>query len=95
MPQHFAPERNRMHYVTRISHWMQKHMFGVRCPGVLFTEIAPSPPEKLCIDILCPGRTRMHYLTHRSYRMQKYKFGVTCSDTLFMETASGPPEHEK
>jgi hypothetical protein len=45
-----------MHYVTRISHRMQKHKFGVMCPGTLFVETAPGPPEheKLCIDISRP-----------------------------------------
>jgi hypothetical protein len=31
--------------VTRRSHWMQKHKFGVMCIGVLFMETAPGPPE--------------------------------------------------
>jgi hypothetical protein len=86
-----------MHYVTYRSHRMQKHKFGVTCPGALFVESVPVPPEheQLCVDVSRPGCTRMHYVTHRSHRMQKYKFGVTCPDMLFMKTAPGPPEHEK
>jgi hypothetical protein len=34
-----------MHYETRKSHQMQKHMFGVTCPDMLFIETAPGPPE--------------------------------------------------
>jgi hypothetical protein len=39
------PRHTGMHYVTHRSHRMQKNRFGVLCPGVLFMEIAPSPPE--------------------------------------------------
>jgi hypothetical protein len=41
----FPAHRTRMHYVPRTSHWMQKHVFGVTCPSVLFVEIEPGPPE--------------------------------------------------
>jgi hypothetical protein len=34
-----------MHYVTRKSHRIQKHKFGLTCPGALFMETAPGPPE--------------------------------------------------
>jgi hypothetical protein len=34
-----------MHYVTRISHRMQKHKFGVTGPGALFLESKPVPPK--------------------------------------------------
>jgi hypothetical protein len=34
-----------MHYVTRRSHWIQKHKFNVMCPGALFLETALGPPE--------------------------------------------------
>jgi hypothetical protein len=34
-----------MNYVTRRSHPMQKHMFNVTCPGMLFVETAPGQPE--------------------------------------------------
>jgi hypothetical protein len=37
--------RTGVHYVTRKSHWMQKHMFGVMCRGALFMEITLDPPE--------------------------------------------------
>jgi hypothetical protein len=42
-----------MHYVTRKSHRMQKHKFGVTFLGSLFTETAPGPPEheKLCVHV--------------------------------------------
>jgi hypothetical protein len=86
-----------MHYETRISHRMQKHMFGVTCPDTLFMETALGPPkhEKYCINISHPEHTGMHYMTRRSYRMQKHKFSVTCPGAHFLETALGPTEHEK
>jgi hypothetical protein len=31
--------------VTHRSHQMRKHKFGVMCPGALFMEITPGPPE--------------------------------------------------
>jgi hypothetical protein len=34
-----------MHYVTSRSHQMKKHKFNVICPGVLFVESPPVPPE--------------------------------------------------
>jgi hypothetical protein len=37
--------RNRMHYMTRRSHQMQKHKFGLTCPAALFVESEPVPPE--------------------------------------------------
>jgi hypothetical protein len=82
-----------MHYVTRRSHMMQKHKFGVTCLDTLFNEIALGPPEheKYFVDISCPERTGIHYMTRRSHQMQKHKFGVTCLSLLFMETAPGAP----
>jgi hypothetical protein len=86
-----------MHYVTRRTHRMEKHKFGITCPDTLFVESVPVPPkhEKACVIVSWHGRTRMHYLTHISHCMQKHKFGVTCPIALFMETALGPPEQEK
>jgi hypothetical protein len=54
-----------MHYVTHRSHQMQKHKFGVMCPGVPFVESVPVPPkhEKKCVDVSCRGRIEMHYVT--------------------------------
>jgi hypothetical protein len=34
-----------MHYVTRRSHQLQKHKFGVTCPGTLFVRSDPGPSE--------------------------------------------------
>jgi hypothetical protein len=34
-----------MHYVTHISHMMQKHKFSVMCPDTLLKELAPGQPE--------------------------------------------------
>jgi hypothetical protein len=87
-----------MHYKTHISHQMQKHKFGVTCPGLLIMETAPDPPKhvKEHVKVSWPGCNGMHYVTHRSHQMQKkQKFGVTCPDALFIETTSGPPKHEK
>jgi hypothetical protein len=86
-----------MHHVTHRSHWMQKHKFGVTCPGALFMKstLGPLEHEKECVDVSCPRGTRMHYVSRRSHRMQEQKFSVTCPGTLFLETASGPPELEK
>jgi hypothetical protein len=39
------PEHTEMHYMTCISHWMQKLKFGVMCPGALIVESVPVPPE--------------------------------------------------
>jgi hypothetical protein len=74
-----------MNYVTRRSHQMQKHKFGVTCPRALFMETAPGPPkhEILCVDISRPGRTGMHYVTRISHWMQKYMFGVACPSAVF------------
>jgi hypothetical protein len=86
-----------MHYLTRRSYWMQKHKFGETCPGTLFVESVPGPPEheKYCVDVSCLGHTKMHYVTRKTHRMQKHMFGVTCPSTLFMKSVPVTPEHEK
>jgi hypothetical protein len=38
------PKSTEMHYVTRRSHWMEKHKFGVTCPDVLFVESTSVSP---------------------------------------------------
>jgi hypothetical protein len=62
-----------MHYVTHRSHRMQKHKFGVMCPGALFVKSVSVQPEheKECINVSWPGPTGMHYMTRISHRMQK------------------------
>jgi hypothetical protein len=42
-----------MHYVTRISHRIQKNKYNITCSGTLFVKAAPGQPEheKECIDI--------------------------------------------
>jgi hypothetical protein len=89
--------RTGMHYVTRRSHWIQKHEFDITCPNALVVESVPVPPEheKWCIDVSQPGRTGMHYLTHKSHRMQKHKIDITFPGMLFIKTALGPHKHEK
>jgi uncharacterized membrane protein YsdA (DUF1294 family) len=86
-----------MHYVTCISHRVQKQKFNVTCDITIIVESVPVPPEheKLCIDISRLGRTRMHYVTRISHRMQKQMFGVTCPDALFIKSVLVPPGHEK
>jgi hypothetical protein len=86
-----------MPYMTRRSHQMQKHKFGITYPGEFFVKSVPVPPEhkKYCVTVSHPEWTGMQYVTHRSCRMQKHNFGVMCPSTLFMETALSPPEHEK
>jgi hypothetical protein len=81
-----------MHYVTRRSHWVQKHMFSITCPDALFVESVPVPPEhvKYYVDVSRPILTGIHYVTSRSYRMQKHTFGVTCPATLFVESILVP-----
>jgi hypothetical protein len=50
----FRPGHTRMQYVTRISTQMQKHMFGVTCPGVLFMGSTPGPQEhKNSVSTFC------------------------------------------
>jgi hypothetical protein len=39
------PEWTGMHYVTRISHRMQKHKFGITCPDAHFVESLLVSPE--------------------------------------------------
>jgi hypothetical protein len=86
-----------MHFVTRRSNRMQKHKFGVTCPGAIFVESLPISPkhEKLCTDVSCPRCTEMHYVTHRYHQRQKHKFGVTSHDALFVESEPVPPQHDK
>jgi hypothetical protein len=85
-----------MHNVSHISLRMQKHKFGTTCPGVLFVEFVPVPPEseKWCDHVSRPERTEMHYVTHKLHRMYKHKLGVTCPGALFMQTVPGPPDHQ-
>jgi hypothetical protein len=92
-----CPDHNGMHYLSRGSHWMQKHKFRVRCLGVYFVESTPSPPEheKLCVDVSRPGHTRMQYVTHRLHWIGKHKSGITCPSTLFVKSVPVAPEHEK
>jgi hypothetical protein len=61
------PGHTEMHYVTHISHLMQKHMFILMCPIAHFVESVLVPPEleKQCIDVLGPKRTTMDYVTRR------------------------------
>jgi hypothetical protein len=65
-----------MYYVTHISHWMQKHMFGVTCPGVLFmkTALGPAEHEKWCIDVSRPRRIGIHNVTSRPHQMKNTSF---------------------
>jgi hypothetical protein len=52
-------------YMTRRSHQMQKHKFGVTCPDVLFMKIALGPPEheKQHIDIRRHECIGINYVT--------------------------------
>jgi hypothetical protein len=61
-----------MHYVTRRSHRMQKHKFGIMCLDTLFLESIPVSPEqeKWCLNVSYPKHTAMHYVTDRSNLMQ-------------------------
>jgi hypothetical protein len=57
-----------MYYVTRRSHGVQKHKFGVTCLGELFRETTPGPHkhEKYCVDVSRPKCTEMHYVANKS-----------------------------
>jgi hypothetical protein len=81
-----------MHYVTRSSHRMQKHTFGITCPDAHFIEIARA--RKIVHQCFASGCTGLHYVTRKSHRMQKHMFGIMCPRVLFMKTAPDPPEHE-
>jgi hypothetical protein len=72
-----CPRRIKMHYVTRRSYRMQKHMFIIMCPDALFVKSIPVPPEheKEYMDVLWPTYTGMHYVTHRSHRMMETREG--------------------
>jgi hypothetical protein len=77
---------------------MQKHKFGVMCPGAFFVENVLVPPEheKYYIDVSRPGHSKMHYVTPADpRRMQKHKFGVTCHGALFSESIPVPLEYKK
>jgi hypothetical protein len=86
-----------MHYVTQRSPRMQIHKFGITCPGAIFMETTPGPPddEKYCVDVSCLGHTEMHSVTHRSHRIQRQKFDITCPGVLLVESVPVPYEHEK
>jgi hypothetical protein len=85
-----------MHYVTHMSHWMQKHMFSVMYSGMLLVQSVPVRPkhEKLCFDVSRPGRSGMLYVSRRTHWMQKHMFSVSCPDGLFVESIPGPPNQE-
>jgi hypothetical protein len=99
-----------MQYVTRRSHRMQKHKFGVTCPGV------PRMHRNELHDPMCflPNPYRFHPSMKTSAMMfhgsdasecctrpidpngcKKHKFGLTCFGVLFVESAPVPTEHEK
>jgi hypothetical protein len=49
---HFG--HTRAHYVTRRSHWMQKHKFGVTCPGTFFWDPQRAHPSmKNSVSMFC------------------------------------------
>jgi hypothetical protein len=88
---HFScPRHTGMHYITHITHQVQKHNFNIMFPDALFMETAlgPREHEKLCVDISSPRCTKMDYVTHISNRMQKtqvwhnvswYAFSAICT----------------
>jgi hypothetical protein len=45
MRRRFTPRTHKINYMPCISHHMQKHKFGVMCPGVLFVDPALVPPK--------------------------------------------------
>jgi hypothetical protein len=85
-----------MHYVAHRSHWMQKHMFGVTCPGVVFMETAPGPPS---LKIVRPDfALQMHRNALRDPHIppdKNLKFNVTCLGALFVEFVLVPTEYEE
>jgi hypothetical protein len=94
-----CPGRTRTYYVTRRSHRMQKHKFGVMCPCGIFIGSAPSPLKlensAATFHPPPPTRTRMPYMIHIMHMMQKHKFGVTCPATHFTGSTPNPPDYEK
>jgi hypothetical protein len=86
-----------MNYVTRISHWMQKHKFGVMCLDTLFLESVLFPPKnkKYYVGVSHPRCSGMNYVTHKSHRMQKHEFDIMCPSVPFVESVLVPPDHEK
>jgi hypothetical protein len=91
------PGCTRMHYVILRSHHMQKHKFGITCPGTLFMETAPGPlkHEKECRIVSRPGHSRIHYMTCRFHWMQKHMFSVMSPGALFVLSVWVPPKLEK
>jgi hypothetical protein len=61
-----------MHYVIRRYHRLQKHKFGLRCPGAFFVKsvCVSLEQEKLCVDTTRPRRTTIHFMTYISHWMQ-------------------------
>jgi hypothetical protein len=85
-----------MHYVTHRSHRIQKHKFGVMCPGRLFVESVPVPPEQKKIARRC-FTSRMHRNALRVPQIPldaKHKFGVMCTVALFVKSVPVPPDYE-
>jgi hypothetical protein len=78
-----------MDYVTRRTHRMQKHMFGVTYLGTLILEnILVNKSMKSVLRPKCAG---INYVTHRSHQVQNHKLGLTWPDALFIETARAHP----
>jgi hypothetical protein len=86
-----------MHYVTRRSHRMQKHKFGVTCSGALFVILyqshlsmknsasmfhAADAPECTMRPVDPTGR-------------KKHKFHIKCLGELFVISVPVSPEHGK
>jgi hypothetical protein len=68
-----------MHYVTRRSHRMQKHNFGITCPIALFMESALGPPkhEKYFVEVSCLKCTGARNASNTLFlmlRWYRYKF---------------------
>jgi hypothetical protein len=96
--QRFTPvQRSGMHYVTCRSHRIQKHKFGVMCPGTHFVESIPVPPRARKILHRCFAP-----LTHRNAlhvpqipSNPEHEFRVMCPGALSVESVTVLHEHEK
>jgi hypothetical protein len=81
-----------MHNVTHRSHRMQKHNFGIMCPGVLFVGSEPAPPkhEKYCVNVSRPGRTKTQYVTIDPTVCKKTEVQRNMSQHTFCGVRTGP-----
>jgi hypothetical protein len=80
-----------MHYVTHRSYRMQKHKFGMTCPGMLFTKTAPGPPSmKNSASMFCALNAPEYTTWPQTPPDAKHKFSVTSPGGAVYKNRTGP-----